>query len=443
MKKSLYLLLGLMMVLVLTACGGDGGTEETSTDTGTEETGNDSGSGSEEATGEDVTLRIAWWGEQTRHDYTLEVIKMYEEQNPHVTIEPEYASWEDYWRKLAPQAAANELPDIVAMDLSYLSQYAQNGQLTDLTPFLESEIDVSNISDDNVNAGQINDALYGFNLGVNAVGFQYNPQQLAEIGYDEIPEDWTWEDFQEMSQAAADAGVYFDNGFQADVFFNYYLRTQGQRLYAEDGSGLGYEDDQLFIDFFSMTTEEVEKGATPTPDFLAQLAGPEDDPIIKGEGVGIFQWSNQFVGLEQLSGLDFEIAPMPGPNTADGLFLKPSMFFSVAENSEAKAEAAKFISFFVNDIEANKLILGDRGVPISSEVLEALKSEVSDSQAQVFEYIEWVENNSTPMGSPDPSGAGEIIELLTNLSEQMSYGEITPEDAATHFRTQAESILGN
>ncbi|SER79600.1 multiple sugar transport system substrate-binding protein [Gracilibacillus ureilyticus] len=441
MKKSLYLLLGLVLVLFLAACSGDDGTEETSTDNGAEESSDNSGS--EETSGEDVTLRIAWWGEQTRHDYTLEVIEMYEEQNPNVTIEPEYASWDDYWQKLAPQAAANELPDIIAMDLSYLSQYAQNGQLADLEPFLENEIDISNISEDNVYAGQVNDGLYGFNLGVNALGFQYNPEKLAEIGYDEIPEDWTWDKFQEMSQAAADAGIYFDNGFQADVFFNYYLRTQGKRLYAEDGSGLGYEDDQLFVDFFSMVTEEVEKGATPTPDFLAQLAGPEDDPVIKGEGVGIFQWSNQFVGLEQLSGLDFEFAPMPGPNMEEGLFLKPSMFFSVAENSEAKAEAAKFISFFINDIEANKLILGDRGVPISSEVLEALKSEVSDSQAQVFDYIEWAEQNSTPMGAADPAGAGEIIELLTSLSEQMSYGETTPEEAAEYFRTQAESILGN
>ena len=35
-----------------------------------------------------VKLRIAWWGGQSRHDYTLKVIEMYESQNPHVTIEP-------------------------------------------------------------------------------------------------------------------------------------------------------------------------------------------------------------------------------------------------------------------------------------------------------------------------------------------------------------------
>ncbi|SFM51988.1 Bacterial extracellular solute-binding protein, partial [Gracilibacillus orientalis] len=201
--------------------------------------------------------------------------------------------------------------------------------------------------------------------------------------------------------------------------------------------------DQLFVDLYTMLTNQVEKEATPTPDYLAQLAGPEDDPIAKGEGVGVFQWSNQFAGLEQISGLDFKFAPMPGPNVESGLFLKPGQFFSITKNSKEKEAAAKFIDFFVNDIEANKIILGERGVPVSSEVKEALKAEVSASRAEVFDYITWVEDNSSPMGSPDPAGAGEIIELLTNLSEQMSYGQITPKEAATTFRSKAESILNN
>ncbi|WP_163536524.1 extracellular solute-binding protein [Gracilibacillus sp. YIM 98692] len=442
MRKLLLLFFTLFVSLLLVACNGNEATNEDGNQEEADNTNEDTSDENEAAEG-DVTLRIAWWGSQPRHDYTLEVIEMYEEQNPGVVIEPEYASWDDYWQKLAPQAAANELPDIIAMDLSYLSQYAENNQLADLNPYIGNEIDVTNISDDVVSGGKVNDGIYGFNLGVNALGFHYNPDVLDEIGVGEIPEDWTWEDYQEISQQAIDQGVYFDNGFQADVFFNYYLRTKGKRLYDENGNGLGYEDDQLFVEFFSMLQEQVESGATPTPDYLAQLAGPEDDPVVKGDGVGIFQWSNQFVGLEDISGEKFKMAPMPGPNVTDGLFLKPSMFFSVSENSEAKEEAAKFIDFFVNDIEANKLILGDRGVPVSSEVKEALLDEVSSSQAEVFEYIAWVEENSTPMGPADPSGAGEIISTLDNLAEQLSYGEITPEDAAQHFRTQAESILSN
>ena len=440
MRKFWLALLVMMTVLLLAACGDNEDSSSKAENDSNEQSSNEGSN--EESSGEEVTIRVAWWGNQPRHDYTMEVIEMYEEKNPHVNIEAEYASWDDYWQKLAPQAAANELPDIIQMDLSYLAQYAGNGQLADLSQFFDSEIDVSNITDDIIDGGRIDDGVYRFNAGVNAVGFQYNPALAEEHGI-EIPEDWTWDDYKEISQKAVDAGIYFDTGMQPDVFFNYYLRQNGKRLYAEDGSGLGYDDDQLFVDFFSMLQGQVEKEATPTPDYLAQLAGPEDDPVVKGEGIGIFQWSNQFVGLEQTSGLEFKMIPMPGPNVADGLFLKPSMFWSVSENSAVKEEAAKFIDFFINDVEANKLILGERGVPVSSEVKEALLDEVSESQAKVFEYIAWVEENSTPMGAPDPAQAGEIIDLLTNLSEQVSYGQTTPEDASTHFRQQAESILGN
>src|SRR5699024_9101876 len=126
---------------------------------------------------------------------------------------------------------------------------------------------------------------------------------------------YSWEEYQEMATKAVDAGYVFDTGMVADVFFNYYLRQHDARLYAEDGSGLGYEDDQLFVDFFTILKEQVAAGATPSPDELAQEAGPEDSRPVKGEGVGVFQWSNQFVGLEEITpDLNFEIGPPPGDN---------------------------------------------------------------------------------------------------------------------------------
>ncbi len=440
----MYLLFGIIFVLVLAACSGedtagDGGSDSDDKNAEQDGSGGESDSGGEE----EVTLRIAWWGSQPRHDYTNEVIDMYMEKHPNVKIEAEYASWDDYWQKLAPQAAANELPDIIQMDLSYLTQYAENNQLADLNKYIGKQIDVSNIADSVVDGGSVGDGIYGFNLGVNALGFHYDPATLKKAGIDSIPEDWTWDDYKEMSDKAVESGLFFDTGYKADVFFNYYLRTKGSRLYAEDGSGLGYDDDQLFVDFFTMVQDQVEKKATPTPDYLAQRTGVEDNPVVTEEAIGIWQWSNQFVGLDEIASNPLEMAPMPGPNSSDGLFLKPSMFFSVAENSEHKEAAAEFIDFFINDVEANKLIKGDRGVPGSSEVKEALKPVISEAQAQVFEYVEWAEQNSSPMGAPDPAGAGEVIELFDTIAEQISYGEVSPEDAAKSFRSQAESILGN
>jgi multiple sugar transport system substrate-binding protein len=431
MKKFLLILFSAVMVFTLAACNGD---DNTSGDS-------DAKDGDGDSKDEQITLRMAWWGSQPRHDYTLEIIKMYEEKNPNVKIQSEYASWDDYWKKLAPQAAANELPDIIQMDLSYFSQYAENNQLADLSSFIGNQIDTTNISDNIISGGKIGDKLYGINAGVNAVGFHYDPEVLKSVGVDSIPEDWTWDDYKEIATKAKDAGIFVDTGMKADVFFNYYLRTQGKSLYSEDGTTLGYEDDQLFVDFFEMASSMVKEGATPTPDYLAQLKGLEDDPVVTKGAIGIWQWSNQFVGIQQVANRPLKMAGMPGPGADKGLYLKPSMFWSVSNNSKHQEEAAKFVDFMINDIEANKLTLGDRGVPGSSVVKEALKPELSEAQVQVFDYVEWAEQNSSPFDGPDPIGAGEVIETLDSLSEQMNYDNISVEDAAKQFRQQAESVL--
>ncbi|WP_077619391.1 ABC transporter substrate-binding protein [Bacillus sinesaloumensis] len=432
MKKFLVLLVSLFLVASLAACSGSNSTG------GDDSKGSKDGGDSKD---DKVTLRIAWWGSQPRHDYTLEIIKKYEEQNPNVKIEAEYAAWDDYWKKLAPQAAAKELPDIVQMDLSYISQYGQNGQLADITPFVGNQIDTSDLSDNYVSAGELDGKLAGISTGMNAVGFHYDPALLKSIGVDSIPEDWTWDDYKDIAKKAKDAGIYMDTGMKADVFFNYYLRTLGKTLFSSDGTGLGYDDDQLFIDFFEMHSGMVKDGSTPTPDYLAQLKGIEDDPVVTEDAIGIFQWSNQFVGLQQVANRPLEMVGMPGPGADKGLYLKPSMFWSIASNSKHQEEAAKFINFMINDVEANKLNLGDRGVPGSPKVQEALKPELSEAQVQVFDYIEWADSNSSSFDGPDPVGAGEVIETLDALSEQMNYGQLSVEDAAKQFRQQAESVL--
>ncbi|NWQ40256.1 extracellular solute-binding protein [Bacillus sp. EB106-08-02-XG196] len=431
MKKFLVLLLTFVLAFSLAACSGSSSTSSNDSDSDSKDDKKD----------EKVTLRIAWWGSQPRHDYTLEIIKMYEEKNPNVKIEAEYAAWDDYWKKLAPQAAANELPDIVQMDLSYFSQYAQNNQITDLTPYLDKQINTKDIAENIINGGKLGDKLYGINAGVNVVGFHHDPAVLAKAGVDSIPENWTWDDYKEIAAKAKAAGVFMDTGMKADVFFNYYLRTQGKSLYSKDGASLGYKDDKLFEDFFNMTAGLVKDKAVPTPDFLAQLKGIEDDPVVTQNAIGIWQWSNQFVGLQQVANRELAIAPMPGPDSEKGLYLKPSMFWSVGNNSEHKEEAAKFIDFMINDIEANKLNLGDRGVPGSSVVKEALKPLLSPAQVQVFDYVDWAEGNSSEFDGPDPVGAGEVIETLDSLAEQMAYGNLSVKDAAKQFRQQAESVL--
>jgi multiple sugar transport system substrate-binding protein len=328
------------------------------------------------------------------------------------------------------------------MDISYLAQYGSKKQLADLTPFLNAGIDTANISENAISGGRIGDKLFGFNIGVNAVNFQYDPELLKKLGVDKPDDNWNWDDYYALAGKAKEAGLYFDNGFRPEVFFGYYLRTKGQHLYNAEGNALGYEDDQLFVDFFKPLAQLVKDGDTPAPDVKAQIKGVEDDMLVKGQQVGIFQWTNQFVGIQQVANRPLEMAHMPGPDREKGLYLKPSMYFSISQNSKVKEEAAKFIDFWVNNVEANKLIKGDRGVPVNSTVIDAIKSDLAPAQVQVFDYVSWAQENSSPMDPPDPVGTAEIIQLFMTLTEQMDFQQLTPEDAAKQFREEANAILG-
>ncbi|MGE7611027.1 extracellular solute-binding protein [Paenibacillus sp. NPDC101420] len=391
---------------------------------------------------EPVTLRIAWWGGDTRHSYTQQVIDMYEAKYPNVTIEPEYASFDDYWKKLAPQAAANRLPDIVQMDISYINQYGSNGQLEDLKPYLNSQIQVGDVNENVLSTGVINEKQFGIPLGVNVLGFQYDPELLKKAGVDSIPENWTWDQYKEIAAKAKSAGLYIDGSMAADVFFNYYLRTKGLALYNNDGSALGYEDDALFTDFFGMLSGLIKDGAVPSQDKLSQNKGViEESDIVKGTGIGVWQWSNQYVALQIAVNRPMALAQMPGPDMEKGLYMQPSMYWSVTSNSKVKEEAAKFVDFWINDPEANNLIKGERGVPISSKIKESVASQLTDSGKQVFKFVADMEPTTSPM-SP-PVGSPEVVALLTDLAEQMNFGKIDPAAAAAQFRKEANAILSS
>lgn len=429
MKKRLFSTLSLVLVLFAGGCGKF-----------------DLVNSVESKGKEEVTLKIAWWGEQPRHDYTLEVIKLFEEKYPHIHVDPIYANWDDYWKRLAPKAAANQLPDIVQMDLLYLRPYSENELLEDLTPFIEQDlIKTESISEKILSGGKIGRNLYGLPLGLNAPGIIVDRELLSSaIGSSPLP-NWTWSDFEEMVlKVHKETGNYGTNGMKSpDVFFSYYLRTNGMNLYNKNGTGLGYEDDQLFIDYFEMQLRLLEKGAFPRADVTEQINRIEDELIVTGQSPMQWVYSNQYFGFLKAANRPLELIPPPGPGQELGLTVKPSMLFSMAKSSKHKEEAALFINFFVNDIQANNVIKGERGVPISSKVVEKLEKDLSENQKKVFDYVNKAKNTSKNVEKADPIGSIEVVKKLQDVSEQILFKKITPHEGAQIFRSEANKILSD
>src|SRR5215203_1725489 len=78
-----------------------------------------------------TTLALAWWGNPTRNTNTQAMIDAYTKANPNVKFDPQPGEFNSYWDKLATQTAGGTAPDIIQMDMNYISEYGSRGALLD------------------------------------------------------------------------------------------------------------------------------------------------------------------------------------------------------------------------------------------------------------------------------------------------------------------------
>ncbi len=395
-----------------------------------------------------VTLRVAWWGNPTRDARTLKAIEMYMAQNPNVTIETETTGWTGYWDKLATQAAANNLPDVIQHDYAYITQYAEKNLLYDLAPAVKSKkIDLTNVTEAYISGGRVKKKLYGISLGTNAWCIIYDPAVLQKAGLAPPSPDWTWADFEKLATE-----IYKKTGVQTmplstidpRVMFDDMIRQTGKPFFAPSGNSLGFSDDKTLIEFYEIQLRLLKAGVLIKPDTAFVITTPQEAPFAKGKSWVEFVWSNQVVSQQAAANRPVGIALSPKIAKAKrpGTYLKPSMFFSIANSSANKEEAVKFLNYFLNDIEANKVLLAERGIPIIPKVRDTLKEMVDPVNRQVFEYISLVGNNhASPIDPADPVGAGEVLKIFRTIDQEVLYGTTSPKAAAAKFIKQANEVL--
>lgn len=401
-----------------------------------------------------VELRLAWWGSQNRHDRTIAVIELYEEMNPNVDIIYEPSGWDDHWTKLATQAAGGNLPDLIQHDYQRIREWVDNDLLLPLDEYIESGvIDTTNIADASLAGGVVDGKLYGFNLGNNSETFIIDVDAFEAAGIELPAVDWTWDDFEAIAMKLHEAnGNYAIGGnlHYSEHWKGLYISCCDAYAYNAEGNGLGYteDQDQYFVDYLKMIVRLTEAGAIPPIDETLARTGTsvEDSYIVTQQAAIEYGWSNMLVAVWTAAGEDRNFIEWTVPGVADGYprnYIKPSMFWSVSKDSAHPEEAAKFIDFFTNSIEANEILFAERGVPISSAVREALSPQLGEAQQEMFDFLGVVEGYNSPIRPPDPAAHADINNNVYNpeVVEPLLYGMISAEDAVQILRDEAEMLL--
>jgi multiple sugar transport system substrate-binding protein len=396
--------------------------------------------GAKTASGDKVTLNICWWGNQTRNDVTKKAADLYMSKNPNVDIKVEFTDWGGYWDKLSAMAAGGNLPDIIQMDYSYLNQYQKSGQLANLSEFMSSGvIDTSKIPSSIIESGSIDGNCYALSLGSNAPMMVYDKAIVEKAGVT-IPEQMTYDELYDISKT-----IYEKTGVKTayDGWINMLqmtARANGSHIFDELMAG---KEDSTKIHFANV--EKFQKAEfSIAPDILVEKNPDniETKPIVDETTWNDFPYSNQFISLSNAAGRELEVTMNPVLNKdTQNMYLKPSQFFSIAETSKNKEEAAKFLDWFTNSVECNEILMAERGIPVNTEVADAIKPKVDAVAQKVFDYVAKVSEIAVPIDAPDPAGKGEVEALTKSVVEAIRYGDTSADEAAASFVPEAKKIL--
>ena len=300
---------------------------------------------------EEVTLDLAFWGNDVRADLYNQAIEAFNEEYPNITVNSTFLAFPEFWEKRQTEAAGENLPDVMQFDYSYLRQYSQNNLLLDLEPYLGNIIDTEPLPENILDIGVVDDKTTGIPTSTNAWGLFTNPMLL------------------ETGRCRAVRGRQLGGLHRVDG-----RGHRGRRRRVLGRQRLHRPHPELRAAAARRGQEPVQRGRRAAAS--TRSASPSSGSPVRTirEGIGIPQqrveevapkgafdtaltaseltWDNFGAGYLGDLGADYtELGLIEPPVTEEGakdLYLKPSMLHSISANTEHPEAAATLVNFLVN-----------------------------------------------------------------------------------------------
>jgi multiple sugar transport system substrate-binding protein len=389
-----------------------------------------------------TNLALAWWGNPTRNKNTQAMIDAYMKANPNVAITGQPGDFTSYWDKLATQTAGGQAPDIIQMDMLYISEYGTRGALLDL-----GSVDTSKFVEGTVDSGKINGKLVGVNAGINSALIFASPKVFEKAKMN-MPDDktWTWDQLIEIgAEVASKAGVPFGVAslLQSDALFGTFVRQHGKELFTENGLGFDVPEAQAWYDYL-LKGQKAKAFGTPEQVSEEQPKPLDQSAIVVGNAAMQYYNSNQLEAVSAAAGEQLKMLRGPslaGKATERKTWYKASMLWSASSKSKNPDAAIAWINWFANTPDAANIDLAERGIPPNTEILAEVKPKLSSAQKVVAKYIEDIkpEVGETPIAPPP--GGGTIQTVIFRHGIDVLFGKTSPADGAKQFVDELKSNL--
>ncbi|MFD6446840.1 ABC transporter substrate-binding protein [Promicromonospora sp. NPDC060204] len=402
------------------------------------------GSGGADGSGQDVALTFSWWGDASRAERYEQALEIFEEENPGITVRTNYAGFADYWTARNTEAASRTLPDVLQMDLAYLTEYTEFGHVIPLDAYFGDTITVDTISEPLLASGQVDGQTYGLASSASTLGTFVNTDLLDELGVTVPKDGLTWDEYDALLAEISAAGAGHDPVVHGSVdytqffwLFQIWLQQNGKSLL--DGDQLGFDEADLATWWDRSAAVHEQEGFLPAKR-QEQLSGA--DAIGVGETAAEISWDNFLVRFsEGQAKPNLTLLPVPADDLENnsGMFLKPGLQLSVAANSEHPDEAAKLVDFLVNDPRVGEIFGMSRGVPASGATLEGV--ELTELDQQILDYEKQLEPHLVGSAPPPVAGLSNLETTFSTTALEVAYGTLTVDEAVDRWFAEAATAL--
>jgi oligogalacturonide transport system substrate-binding protein len=314
---------------------------------------------------EEIVLRFAWWGSETRHQAMREVVALFEAANPNVTIIMEYGPWDGYGGRLLTELSGGVEPDIMQVNYNWIHSYGQGSNVFHDLNQLSDHLDLSNWDQIYLDAmstydGQLGAVPWGMTGRVPLMNIQVFEEFELEfpttyeeaIAIAQIIGRYNQNNGHENRYTFMSIGNESRDLFIAQMLLNLtgeVMQTNGQ---------VNYTVEQV-VEVFELFQQMEEAGVMPTFHQEDPIQNESNPVWVTGRTGGIYEWTSSLDKYIE-SFLDGEgrqylaIGNFLGINPEDEqvIYVKPNLGYGISRNSSHPEMAARFIDFLFTNEEA-------------------------------------------------------------------------------------------
>lgn len=344
--------------MLLTACQG------ASTQSKAPEASGNTSTAASGITSDPVELRFSWWGSDNRHKAIQQVIKLYQDKHPNVTIKPEYGAWDGWQQNILTQLGGQTEADIMQVNYNWVHSFGKGKNVFLDLNTVSKNLELSNWDANYLKAMEVGGEQAAVPHGMTARAYLYNKPlfEQAKLAYpttyDELMDagkvigKGNTATGAENKYALLNIGKECPDLFIAQMLYNKtgkVMQVAGKVQYTEQEVAWALEQYNKF----------AQAGAMPTFQQQNAMANESNPDWTSGRGGSIYEWigtMDKYLNSYKGGKAKEEIAIAPyiveTAGQTPNIYVKPNLGYAISKNSKHPEVAADFLNFYFTNEEA-------------------------------------------------------------------------------------------